>query len=175
MKIKIVQVGNIQPNIMDIIARDLNRRFKSKFYAEGRIKLPEESLDKFKKQYNAEVIVKSLKANKGTNDRIIGITSDDLFTKDLNFIFGLSGNDACVVSTARLDPQFYGSPTNFDLLIGRTSKEVIHEVGHMFGLNHCPNPECVMSSSSSISYVDDKKDEFCKECSMRISMEDIRI
>lgn len=175
MKIKIVQIGDIEPNVADLITKDLNKRFRSKFYLGGKMKLPEDSFDKFKRQYNAETVVKFLKTSKGADDKIIGITSNDLFTKDLNFVFGLSGNDACVVSTARLDPQFYGNSADFELLIDRASKEIIHEVGHMFGIKHCKNPECVMSASSSISYVDDKKDDFCKECSMRISMEDIKI
>ena len=175
MKIKIVQVGEIQPNIMDIIVNSLNRRFKNKFYFGGKIRLPEDSYDKFKNQYNAETVMNSLKGYKGSDDKIIGITSNDLFTKDLNFVFGLAGNAESVVSTARLEPQFYGNPANFELLIERTLKEVVHETGHMFGMKHCRNPECVMSFSNSVSYVDDKKDDFCRECSMKISMEDIRI
>jgi len=87
----------------------------------------------------------------------------------------LAGEVASVVSTARLDPQFYGNPANFELLIERALKEAVHETAHMFGLKHCRNPECVMSFSNSVSYVDDKKDDFCRECSVKISMEDIRI
>ena len=175
MKIKILQVGNIQPNILDIIADNLNKRFKNKFYFGGKIGIPEDSYDKFKNQYNFEIVAKTLKNEKGKDDKVIGITSNDLYYKDLNFVFGLAEENICIVSTARLDPQFYGNPANFDLLINRTLKEVVHEVGLMFGLKNCTNPLCVMSFSSSISYVDDKKDEFCKDCTLKISMEDINI
>ncbi len=175
MKIKILQVGEIQPNILDIIVDNLNKRFKNKFYFGGKIDIPEDSYDKFKNQYNSGVVIKTLKNEKGEDDKVVGITSNDLYYKDLNFVFGLTEENVCIVSTARLDPQFYGNSANFELLINRTLKEVVHEVGHMFGLKHCTNPLCVMSFSSSISYVDDKKDEFCKDCTLKISMEDIRI
>jgi len=175
MKIKILQVGEIQPNILDILVNNLNRRFKNKFYFGGKIKIPENSLDKFKGQYDSQQILNRLKFEKGTDDKVIGITSNDLYSGKLNFVFGIGEKDVSVVSAARLDPQFYGDPANFDLLVKRTLKETIHELGHMFGLKHCANPKCVMSSSNSISYVDDKNYDFCKECSVKISMEGIKI
>ncbi|UCG95331.1 MAG: archaemetzincin family Zn-dependent metalloprotease [archaeon] len=175
MKIKMVQVGEIQPNILDLIVKDLNRRFKSKFFFGGKIKMPEESYNKFKKQYDARIVMNMLAGENVDADKVLGITSNDLYSGDLNFVFGVAGGDAGLVSTARLDPQFYGEAANFDQLIERTIKEVIHEVAHMFGMNHCTNPECVMSFSNSISYVDDKKNDFCKECTLKISMEGTKI
>lgn len=175
MKIKILQLGEIQSNILDIIANNLNKRFKNKFYFGGGIDIPENSYDKFKDQYDSETILKTLKNEIGENEKVVGITSKDIYFGELNFVFGLSAEDVCVVSTARLDPQFYGNPANFDVLIKRVLKEIIHEVGHMFGLEHCKNLECVMNFSNSVSYVDDKKDKFCKDCTLKISMEDIKI
>ncbi len=173
MKIKVVQIGDIQPNIIDIIIKDLNKKFKSKFFKGEKIEVPEKFYNKFKRQYDGGSIIKILK-NKEC-DKVIGLTSHDLFYMELNFVFGLAKKDACIVSTARLDPQFYGENPNFDLLIKRTMKEVIHELGHMFGLDHCNNPNCVMSFSNSVSYVDDKTDEFCKDCILKISTEGLKI
>jgi archaemetzincin len=175
MKIKIVQVGEIQPNILDLIVKNLNRRFNSKFFLGGKMKLPEEAYNKFKKQYDADIIMKAVGREKSNADKVLGLTSNDLYSRDLNFVFGVASEETGVVSTARLDPQFYGEAANFEMLIERTIKEVVHEVAHMFGLKHCSNPECVMSFSNSISYVDDKKNDFCKECTLKISMEGTNI
>lgn len=175
MKVKILQVGEIQPNILDLIVKDLNKRFKSKFFVGGKIKIPEDAYDKFKNQYDAEVILNVLKGHKEDSDKILGITSNDCYTSDLNFVFGLATGETGVVSTARLDPEFYGGSANFELIIKRTLKEVIQEIAHMFGIKNCGNPECVMSYSSSISYVDDKNNDFCKDCTLKISMEGIEI
>ncbi|HDI02624.1 MAG TPA: hypothetical protein ENF95_00640, partial [Candidatus Aenigmarchaeota archaeon] len=150
LRIKLVQVGTIQPNILDVIVRELNRRFKSKFFIGEKVEIPAKAYDKFKEQYDAEMVVKALEVK--DCDKVIGVTSHDLYYKNLNFVFGVAGKDTCIVSTARLDPKFYGNSPNFDLLIKRTLKEIIHELGHMFGLEHCSNPKCVMSFSNSVAY-----------------------
>ncbi|OYT52052.1 MAG: hypothetical protein B6U73_00475 [Desulfurococcales archaeon ex4484_204] len=39
---------------------------------------------------------------------------------------------------------------NRDVLLSRVRKEVMHEVDHLLGLNHCSNPLCIMRFSNSI-------------------------
>ncbi len=95
------------------------------------------------------------------------ITDLDLYEEGLNFVFGearLNGRDA-VVSTYRLrhpDP---------DIFRERLLKEVNHELGHTFGLGHCPEPSCVMSFSNSISDVDRKSRHFCPDCRRALNEE----
>ncbi len=175
MKIKLVQLDDKNSDLIKIIANNLNKKFKNKFFFGGIKKIPEKSYDKFKDQYNSKIIMDFLLNERGNSEKIIGITSKDIFYNDLNFVFGLADKDASLISTSRLDPSFYGETKNFDLLLKRTSKEVINELGYMFGLKECKNPSCVMSKSKSISYIDDKKDDFCKDCSLNISMEGIAI
>ncbi len=173
MRIKLVQVGDVQPNILKVIERELNRRFKSKFFLGEKIEIPKNAYNKFKDQYDAEIVIKTIEPEEC--DKVIGVTSHDLYYGNLNFVFGVAGKNVCIVSTARLDPKFYGNSPNFDLLIKRTLKEIIHELGHMFGLEHCSNPKCVMSFSNSVAYVDEKSDEFCSNCMLKISTEGIVI
>jgi len=175
MKIRVFQIGDVQPNIIKIIVDTLNKRFKSKFVMDKKIDIPEEAYDKYRNQYNSEIILKSLKKHIAADEKAVGITSNDIYAKDLNFIFGQSYEDVCIVSTSRLDPKFYNLPQNFELLIKRTLKETIHEIGHMFGMTHCKNPECVMSFSNSIAYVDDKADTFCKDCTLKMTMNGVVI
>ena len=81
--------------------------------------------------------------------RVLGVTTCDLYVPVLTFVFGeaqLDGNCA-VVSTARLHEEFYGLPRERCLLRERLIKEAAHELGHTFGLRHCPDWRCVMSSS----------------------------
>jgi len=42
-------------------------------------------------------------------------------------------------------------------------KEVIHELGHIFGLPHCKN-KCVMQFSNSLAEAMEKPSHFCQEC-----------
>ena len=98
--------------------------------------------------------------------RLLGITDVDLFTPDLNFIFGqaLIGGRDCIISTARLRSSFYGLPEDPALLRERAIKEAVHELGHTFGLAHCGDPDCVMSFSNSLADTDRKGEDFCSRC-----------
>jgi len=64
----------------------------------------------------------------------------------------------------RLHADFYGLPADEDLLLARTVKEVVHELGHGCGLVHCPDYSCVMSSSTYVEDVDLKAESYCRDC-----------
>jgi archaemetzincin len=69
-----------------------------------------------------------------------------------------------VVSLHRLANEFYGLPRDDALLRHRLEKEIVHELGHMFGLYHCHQFECVMRSSTYVEEIDLKREEFCPAC-----------
>jgi archaemetzincin len=50
----------------------------------------------------------------------------------------------------------------------RLEREVAHELGHTFGLVHCPDARCCMSLSTTIEQVDAKLPEFCRDCRERL-------
>ncbi len=97
--------------------------------------------------------------------KLLALVEFDLYEKGLNFVFGeaqLGGRNA-VVSVFRLRTE------NERLFFERTFKEVNHELGHTFGLEHCPDPECVMSFSNSLMEVDRKGRFFCRSCREKLS------
>ena len=126
------------------------------------------SFEKSRGQFDAEKLLKDL-VNYAPfpADKAIYITREDMFVDDLNFVFGLAVGDACIVSTARLDPRFYGEKDlqkAKSLFDQRLNKEVIHELGHTLGIHHCKDRKCVMVYSHKIQDVDRKKKDFCKKC-----------
>ncbi|MGV9200035.1 MAG: archemetzincin, partial [Promethearchaeia archaeon] len=74
----------------------------------------------------------------------------------------------CLISLARLRPEFYGSQSNKEIFRERTLKEAIHELGHTFGLEHCHN-RCIMSFSNNLQQTDDKPPKFCKDCKEKLN------
>ena len=55
-------------------------------------------------------------------------------------------------------------PPDQSILLERFKKEVIHELGHTFGLVHCHTPTCVMRSSTYVEDIDLKEAHFCQSC-----------
>jgi archaemetzincin len=122
-------------------------------------------------QYRSDVLLKHLcRFTKGC-DKVLALTDVDLFTPGLNFVFGQAQcpGKIALVSIHRLDPTKYGAPPNPTLLLERTTKEAIHELGHTFGLQHCTSPRCVMAFSNSVMEVDKKTAKFCARCINRLA------
>jgi archaemetzincin len=84
---------------------------------------------------------------------ILGICNFDAYSSTLNFVFGqasLTGGVAAIY-LPRLRQEFYGLGVDTSIFIERVLKEATHEVGHAFGLDHCPKRSCVMHFSNSLS------------------------
>jgi archaemetzincin len=98
--------------------------------------------------------------------RVLGIVDVDIFVQQLNFVFGEAEcpGKAALISLWRLRPEFYEAPSNTKLLVDRTTKEAIHELGHTLDLRHCPDLFCVMHFSNSIFETDRKQSLFCSKC-----------
>ena len=118
-----------------------------------------------REQYYSTAILQALQPI-APECRLLAVTSCDLFVPILTFVFGeaqLDGNCA-VVSLHRLREEVYGMPPNPALLKERLIKEAVHELGHTFGLRHCEDWRCAMSSSHSVEWLDVKSADFCNEC-----------
>ncbi len=128
------------------------------------------AFDSLRGQFHSSEILKRLKKlPAGETWRLLGVTESDLFIPILTFVFGeaqLGPANACaaVVSMHRLRQEFYGLPTEPQLLADRLLKESLHELGHTLGLRHCLDYQCVMSSSHSVENIDLKLPQFCPKC-----------
>jgi archaemetzincin len=122
-------------------------------------------------QYSSRAILGALLQRRtDASERVIGVTGLDLFVPVLTFVFGeaqLNGR-AAVVSTCRLATDFYGLPPDELRLQGRLEKEAVHELGHTFGLLHCPDDQCVMRSSTYAEELDMKAGQFCDDCRAQV-------
>jgi predicted Zn-dependent protease len=96
-------------------------------------------------------------------DIALGLTESDLYHRDLNFVFGLASfaTKSCIVSWHRLK---HPEEKFFERLV----KECLHELGHVFGLAHCQNRQCVMSFSNSLAEVDMKHASYCANCTKEL-------
>lgn len=127
-----------------------------------------EAYEARREQYNSSKMLNLLngavKAHDSTNT--LCLTDVDIYAPGMNFVFGEAycPGRFSIVSTRRLDPRFYGHPPDRELFFQRVVKTAIHELGHMWGLHHCPDPRCVMHFSNSIADTDYKSNRFCVKC-----------
>jgi len=122
-----------------------------------------------RKQIDAQVQLDHLAAythQHRMDDPVLLIVTQDLFNPGHSSLFGLAREQegVAVVSTARLTNEFYGLPASDDALIDRLVTEGAHEVGHLLGLSHCKNHECIMFCPDTLDELDGKKKAFCGSC-----------
>lgn len=181
MFLRIVPVGEFPEGILNLVKDELeNLSIKCRILP--KISIPKEAYNQWRKQYNAEVVMNMLSNVSEVKfiDKSIPtllLTDSDLYYSGLNFIFGLEDptKSCAIVSLARLKPEFYDERPARGLLEDRVVKEVIHELGHYVGLDHCQNAKCVMSFSPSVFDVDKKQKEFCDDCKIRLMTKGINI
>ena len=76
-----------------------------------------------------------------------------------------------VSSLARYRPEFFGEPRAADsdkLFLMRSVKVMVHETGHMFGMEHCIAYECNMCGSNNREEADRRPIELCPECAPKV-------
>lgn len=116
-------------------------------------------------QYDAGLILSGFDETM-SQGRTILLTSVDLFIPIFTFVFGLAKLNGAVgiVSDYRLRSEFYGLPSDENLLMTRILKEIVHEFGHLLNLRHCIDYRCVMASSNTADDLDVKGNHFCRQC-----------
>lgn len=143
--------------------------------------------DERRDQYDSTAILKFLSDLQTTSDRqtsppspdgvrVIGITGHDLFIPILTYVFGEAplGGSVAVVSYHRFRNELYGLRADRSLMLERTRKVAIHELGHCCGLVHCTVRECVMHAASYVEELDLKGHEFCHSCHNALEPHDQR-
>lgn len=167
-KIYLVPVGDIKRWILDTLDEQLKKIFKCKVEIYEGMELPQEAYNQKRNQYFSSYILKKLHSfvKPSKQDKVLGIADEDMYVNGLNFVFGeaeLRGHFA-IISLTRLHQSFYDLPEDETIFLERTAKEAIHEIGHAFGLGHCPDPDCVMHFSNSLGDTDRKSASFCSRC-----------
>ena len=167
--IYLVPFDEIASEVFGYLERELPPVLGQEVVTRQRLTYPNRAYDPFRRQYRGEAFLESLPI--GEEDRHVGLVDADLYVPGLNFIFGLADRSTgrAVVALLRLRQEFYGLEPNGELFLERVLKEVLHELGHTWGLGHCPNPRCVMHFSNSLFDTDRKDPSFCPRCSAFLS------
>ena len=102
---------------------------------------------------------------------LIGVTDVDLYPEpQWNFVFGMASfrERVGVQSMARYHPAFFDEADHYPdpdtWVLRRSVKVMAHEIGHMFGMEHCVHYECVMNGSNHLEETDRRPAHLCPVC-----------
>ncbi|WP_289665793.1 Zn-dependent protease [Flavobacterium panacagri] len=98
---------------------------------------------------------------------LMALTEKDLYPKpEWSFVFGLASyrDKIAVSSIYRMQKE-----ADFNLGLERLLKICSHEIGHMFGLYHCIEANCVMNGTNSMSETDSHSIRLCSLCQRKLN------
>jgi len=165
--ITLISFGYFERDFLNRIVEGVEDEFQLPVkIKEGRIDLSD-YYDTTRRQYNGNKLLMDVDRIYSFDSlKTIGLFNVDLFIPILTYIFGqayLNGRTG-IVSLSRLNNERYGMISDNELLLDRTIKEVIHELGHTFGLIHCHTSTCAMRSSTYVEDLDQKTSNLCVKC-----------
>jgi archaemetzincin len=147
------------------------------FYAVDVQQLPMQPLPRTayyapRSRYRAERLLSHLEAKVPAGAfRVMGVTSVDISTtKGPHADWGILGlanldGSVCVLSSFRCRRS---AKSSAHARI-RFEKTAVHELGHTFGLEHCPNQGCLMRDGNGTVLTTDSERDLCEACTRRLS------
>lgn len=167
LNISLIPCGPVSEEVLVYLEEGLCREFGAEVRRGQPTAVPASAYAPKRRQYLADAFTELVPpATLSRRNLALVVTAVDLYVPTLNFVFGLADlrRHVAVISLARLSPEFYGQRSNPKLVNQRALKEAVHEVGHLLGLSHCPDPACIMFFSNTLADTDRKGPGFCPTC-----------
>jgi archaemetzincin len=164
MNIKLILFDVKESELVENLKSHVERVFGTEIMLSKRRQLP--ACRRRGDQYLAEDFIFPVnKEAESGEDYKLGVVEVDLYSSGLNFVFGVASpfKKSAVVSLFRLKTH------DKKLYFERAKKEATHEIGHLFGLEHCRDTRCVMHFSNSILDTDYKSPFPCMRCNKKLS------
>jgi archaemetzincin len=171
--IVLVPIGAVAVNLLDALVVPLTRTFGLPCEIAAPVPVPLVAYDPLRGQYVGDHILQALmQLDIPRPERLLGIVDADCYTPGLNFVFGQARRHAreALIALPRLRQSSYHQPEDEALFQARALKEAVHELGHTYGLGHCPNSRCVMHFSNSLQDTDRKGSGFCSRCRSQLAL-----
>ncbi len=171
--LELVRVGAIAPAVLRQLREDLAVCLAHPVWVAEQELSVSDAFSSDRRQYSADQLLASLQSPPpAANVKRLGVADVDLYLPVFAHVLGSAQLNGTVgiASTHRLRPEFTGDPGNPHTLRLRILKEILHELGHTFGLVHCGLSWCVMSASLLPEHVDLKDPSYCTSCAETIGV-----
>lgn len=128
---------------------------------------PAHAFSQSRLQYDAGAILRDLESRR-FNDckKVIAVLNVDLFIPIFTHVYGEARQNGkiALVSTFRFSAKNDGSSPPPAEILERTAKVALHELGHLFNLEHCQDPRCLMHFSGNLAELDETPFYYCRYC-----------
>ena len=151
----------VAPKMIGELFNVIGTTFQCPVRVSKELETPKEYYFRDGKQINAETLLDFL-VDRRPKDvwAVAGVTSFDLASPDLNFVFGMSSleDGVCITSSHRF------GDTDQNKFLMRVYSTVVHELGHSLGLQHCIAYNCLGNGCNSLEESDSRPKMYCPHC-----------
>lgn len=168
----VVPLGEAPALEITVVEAALRAFYSAEVRVGERMALPRRAYYAKRRRYRAEKLLEALEEVSGQGRsggkafRVLGLASVDISTTKGGIedwgILGLATIDGRVgvLSSYRCRR----GAKNAEQIAHRLGKTAVHEVGHTFGLEHCPNVGCVMEDGKGSVFTTDHEYDLCPTC-----------
>jgi archaemetzincin len=164
--IAILPFDDVKSNFITGLKSSLQKQLAADIFILHSTTLPLNAFYKPRQRYIADSLLEFLKkTNLKKFEKIIGVTSKDISTrKGVIENWGILGlgscpGEACVISSFRAGK----NKVSDKIFLRRITTLALHELGHTYGLAHCPSTYCLMKDANGKMNLDDGE-FYCEKC-----------
>lgn len=145
----LVAMGSLREPSLRALAEHFRHEFHVRVIVRASVPRPANAYNSSRKQYAGEKLVRHLERIY-RNGIVIAVTDQDIYmaTRPFVFVFSVRDQRAALVSSARMNPGFYGLPADRELLSSRLEKMVAKMIGVLaFGRRESSDPRSTLYGS----------------------------
>ena len=169
--IVLMPVGQMDDEILQLVSGPIEQVFARPIQIGTPLPVPKYAFNPTREQYHSAAILKRVEQSRSDDwSAAVGVTDLDLFVPEVPFVFGEADRStrSAIISLHRMRSTLGSAPSRQDVLRRRFVSELIHQMGLIKGLAHCPNNRCVMFQSTSVQDTDKRGIQFCANCRKRL-------
>lgn len=167
--VAVLPLGQVEEPELEYIACVLRNFFSLQTQHLPAVMVPKEFYSSKRKQYDADHLLSFVRSHQPESaSRIIGVFNQNMFVENDKRVFGYASlkNGAMVYSTKRL----HKGCLDIRQKQRRSFWLILHEMGHVFGFQHCEFKNCVMSGEKvNLGQLDNLSPEYCSGCLEKIT------
>lgn len=173
--VAIQPLGNFDTKLVQKVKQQLISNYGVDVVVKPAVPLPQSAFYPPRGRYRAEKLLDYLDVSDAQSTKVLGLTTVDISTtKGVYVDWGILGQGRlggrpCVVSTFRMRGTQANKKVSETVFNSRFAKVVAHEMGHTFGLEHCPYQGCLMEDARGTVNTVDGETDFCPSCKARLN------